>query len=77
LIEDFWTILGRLRQVDVTRRLAPCPVDALRRAEVGIEEIGCALASLYGARALFDASARSAVLALGSQTFCGAQHPTA
>jgi hypothetical protein len=57
---------------------APCPVDAeLRTAEVSIEDIGCALASLYGARALFDATARSAVLALGSQTFCGAQHPTA
>src|SRR5262249_26407474 len=49
---------------------APCRVDAeLRTAEVSIEDIGCALASLYGARALFDATARSAVLALGSQLF--------
>ena len=33
---------------------APCPVDAeLRTAEVSIEDIGCALASLYGE--LFDA----------------------
>jgi len=44
------------RRDDVTCRLAPSLVDAeLRMAEVSIEDIGCALASLYGDRALFDA----------------------